>query len=211
MSTRALQPEMESASPQAKSYTWVQVFLRTITRPSATTFEEILKDPQVSSKRACKWIFYCTMVALYPYLYSYLRPISGLLTVYIPLNPIILYLILVPLSGFLSILGLIITASIWNWLANSLGGEGIYLHLIYTVASIQSPMIIILSLVGLIPFANLLFFPMMIYQCVLIVIAMKAVYKFGWVKAILLFFLPYLVIIGASILFFLFIFTLRTG
>jgi hypothetical protein len=48
-------PKWEDTS---EFYTWQQVWVMVITRPSTATFEEILRDPQANADRGYRWVFW---------------------------------------------------------------------------------------------------------------------------------------------------------
>ncbi|MGD0005353.1 MAG: YIP1 family protein [Anaerolineaceae bacterium] len=207
MTTGALQPQLETVSSPGKEFSWPKVFLRAIIRPVKETYQEFLKDPHVSKKRAYAWVFYSMMITkVLVWIFTYVRfpwivsdfngqLVTGLLGLPIGIDS----LLDAPVSGLLAVLTIIIEAAIFNWLARRLGGKGHYSELLYTIAAIQSPIIIITNLISLVDLVvlayigTLISFPFQIYQIVLDIIAIKAVYEFSWRKAILTGVLPSLV------------------
>jgi hypothetical protein len=106
---------------------------------------------------------------------------------------IVIWVLLILVGGLLSILGLMVEAGLFQWIAGRLGGSGSYARLVYALAAFEVPLGVVIGVLGVIPiiggFAQLLVF----YRILLDVIAIKAVNQFGGGKAVLSIFLPVLV------------------
>ncbi|MGI9058718.1 MAG: YIP1 family protein [Ktedonobacteraceae bacterium] len=70
------------------------------------------------------------------------------------------------------------------WIAKAFGGKGIYREQIYTTVLFGVPLVVLSYLLSLIPVAGIwLIYTPHIYSLVLLLLALKAVHRFGKVKA----------------------------
>jgi MFS family permease len=178
-------------SPEYKSLSWSEVWINALTRPAVETYERIVHDPRASSNRAYGWVF---ISALIGYVLSIPiglvmaglfdgSSIAGLNTGVIG-SPII-QLICAPFAAILAVVGLVINAGLTQLIARALGGTGTYSELVYAYAAYTAPLSLITSILFAIPIVNIcLGIPLTIYTIVLAVIAINAINKFGWGKAI---------------------------
>ena len=177
------------SSPQS----WSEVWLRALTQPSVATYEEFVSRPDVSARRAYAWVFVSSLIAsgLAVLGFSLLGGLSALgaeqgLDLTGNLGTLILALICIgPITGLFSIIGLVITVGIKQWVARALGGTGSYLELSYAIAAYLAPLSIITGLLGIVPLLNCLNLPLGIYGFFLNVLAIKSVHRFGWGRAFL--------------------------
>jgi hypothetical protein len=100
-----------------------------------------------------------------------------------------------------------VTTGILFGLARLFGGTGSYAHFAYISAAITAPLYVAMTLLGLLlPMGNfrmlLWIMPFSIYASVLSVIAVKAVHKFSWTRAMLTVVLPGLFVNCADIMIF---------
>jgi hypothetical protein len=185
-------------SPVAyQSYSWSQVFLLALTKPSLDTYTKLIRDPKASTNKAYLWLFIGGLVAY---------AISYLLTIVIG-NPYLsrpfdladtapelafstfIFVCCAPILGILSVLGIALQAAITQFIARLMGGTGSYSQLLYGIASYSIPLSIITVIVSAFaarsPVATLcLSVPLSIFSLVLFVTAINAVNQFGWGKAI---------------------------
>lgn len=181
-------PDEEPLLP-GERLSWGQVWWRVLTRPCVASLESVLRDPQVSAKRAYIWVFSGTVIGN---LLSWCGIILMNWGDVDALNAASEYwggsLLCVPpravLSGLTAILALAIRVGIAQWIARALGGKGKFSQLAYATAAYMAPLPIIFGAVVAIPLLNLLILPMAILSLVLNVMACKAVNRFGWGAAI---------------------------
>jgi hypothetical protein len=198
----------ETNQPMPISLSWEQVWLQAVLHPSPATFENLLKDPAATPGRAYKWMFFATMVIIV---------IAGPLLIFLDLDPqltslikqnntpisilIIVWVVLIPVGGLLSILGLMVEAGLFQWIAGRLGGTGSYARLVYTLAAFEAPLGIVTAVLGIIPYIGGIAQLLVFYRLLLDVIAIKAVNQFGWGKAVWCVVLPGLILLVLAILF----------
>ena len=181
-------PPMQSAASQP----WNEVWISAITKPSVETFEDFIRYPDATANRGYKWIFIVGLVAsILSFLISFaitslfgggssdpysLTSLFG--------GTFFLIICMAPLTAILGVVGLMISAGITHFFASALGGTGTYSKLAYAFAAYYAPLSIVTSLLGAVPYLNLLAIPLGLYGIVLNVIANKAVNQFSWGKAI---------------------------
>jgi hypothetical protein len=141
-------------SEPAPTLTWMDVWISAITEPSAKTYENFLRDPKVSSRRAFGWIFFSSLFGFFiSFLLQILlnRNLFNSLSIN-PNTPFVLEVfgvVLVcaaPLTAGLSVLGLIINAGLTQWIATGLGGKGNFTKLVYAIAAFTAPITLASSL-----------------------------------------------------------------
>jgi Yip1 domain len=206
MSMEPAQPPAEMAPPQQS---FIDVWVKALTKPSVATYEEFVSRPGVSLGRAFSWVFVAAFVG----------SIFGFLGVILSGNlsnlgldqsseflqgvsfPFLLFVCGVPLSAAFSIVGLVIVAGISQLAARLLGGVGTFTQLAYAFAAYLAPMSIVTSVLGLIPFVACLNVLLGLYGLVLNVIAVKAVHRFDWGRAVIasVAFVVVILVIGACV------------
>jgi hypothetical protein len=192
--------------PAGATLSWSQVWISAITRPSVETFERIIGDPRASSTRAYGWIVVSALIAfgismLEQSIFPTQTGFGSQETVFN--SPLLLIVCGAPFVVVFSILGLMIGAGITQLIAGALGGSGTYSRLAYAFAAYLAPLSLLSSLIGSIPFVQCLAFPLGIYGIVLNVIAVKAVNRFDWGRAVassLLILAAILVLVGIVII-----------
>lgn len=152
------------------------VWIRALTQPSVATFEDLVWN--CNTTRAYTWVCVSTLIGYTISVVgseSFVRggmDVSGAL------------ICGAPIRALLSVLGLTINAGITQLVASALGGTGTYSKLAYAFASYMAPLALVTSMLGCVPYCNLLSYPLVIYGIVLNVIAVKAVHEFGWGEAV---------------------------
>lgn len=180
------EPEPSGVSQAAESFSWSEVWLRALTRPSVTTFESLLQDPNATTQRAYIWIAVSALIA---YLVSLVLA-SGFLAVderllaELMASMAICGLCGAIIAPLLSVLALIINAGFAHLCARALGGPGTYGQLAYAFASYQAPLALISGALAAIPCVRYLDIAIALYVIVLNVIAVQAVHRFGWGKSV---------------------------
>lgn len=183
-----------SVSPdEFKSYSWSQVWLHALTRPSVETFERLINDPKASSNRGYGWVFICStigyvIVFLIPWVFGNpieSSPISGLNGPPLHTVSTIWLVCCAPIVGALAVLVIAVQAGLTQLITRMLGGTGSYSRLAYAFATYTAPLTIVTTVTYAIPYLNLCLAPLLaIYTLVLMVIAINAVNQFGWGKSI---------------------------
>ena len=161
---------------------WYDVWLSALFHPSVVTFEDIASGPKATWRRAYTWVF-CSHVAGY----GIGLVLNSIFTGVKLENPIDILLGEDPqgiLNAFGILIGFIVSSIIAYWVARVLGGTASYSELAITFAAIHAPMGFIVDILAQIPIPNYLYsYLAPLYSTVLEVIAVKAVYQFGWGKA----------------------------
>lgn len=166
---------------------WAKVWVKVITRPSVSTFDEILRDPNATSKRAYNWMFISTFLG-----YIIRLLIESIInkdvtsTSVLPLTSLVCVIPLAILLAFVSVLGLTLSARITQLVARVLGGEGDHSEYVYALAAYSVPLTLVTNLLGLVPISivNYLTILIGIYGIVLNVIAIRAICQLSWSRAI---------------------------
>jgi hypothetical protein len=171
--------DVQSVRSLSLSETWIQA----LTQPSVATYQGIVQDPQASSKRAYGWL--ASSAALGFLISSISAALWGSLGSGEAPDNASSILCGLPVAVLLVILGVAIMAGLSNLIARMFGGEGTYSTLLYGIAAYTAPLSLIGSLIGAIPIIGV-FLSLLpgLYGLVLNVIAVKAVHKFEWWKAV---------------------------
>ncbi len=180
-----------SFSQPSRSFSWIQVWTNALTRPSVATFEELVRDPNATPGRAYAWVFIASLIGyvLSVLIQLALAGITGSASrvesevAAVAGGSIIALVCASPVVAALGVLGLMISAGITQLVASAIGGTGTYSKLVYAFAAYSAPLTLITAVLGSIPYANCLAFPLSLYAIVLNVTAVKAVHQFGWGKA----------------------------
>lgn len=184
--------------------------MKAVTKPNEQTFIEISEDQNASARNAYIWIFMMGTLStiiqtILQAIYSALGVVptmpaipgmeeftaQGASTGSSPLISLVIGLCLSPLGGGLAVLFFALFTAIVQWIAKLFGGSGTYDKLVYTFAAISVPvslLTLVLSLFSAIPFVGVCIgifsFGISIYALVLQVMAVKAVNRFDWGKAV---------------------------
>jgi hypothetical protein len=202
------EPLPEPIKPTYETYTWSQVWTKATLQPSVETYESLIRDPNAGVNRGILWVFLVTLVGfllatLVQYFFLSLDiSIFGLgeSTAGI-FGSLWLQLICgAPIAAIIAVVGLIIWAGITHLIAAVLGGQGEFGDLVYGFAAFSAPISLVTMLLGSIPYIGCLITLLGLYTVILTVIAIKAVYGFDWVRAIIsALLIPILVFCFASV------------
>ena len=185
--------DFDAAAAEYKSLSWSEVWISALTKPSVETYDRLVRDPNASANKAYLWVFICALIG---YALSSLislaigalfetSSIPGFETSALFGSSIVALVCCVPIFAILAVVGLIINSGLTQLIARALGGTGTYSELVYANAAYVAPLSLVSSILGAIPFVNLcLGIPLAIYYIVLNVIAINAVNRFGWGKAV---------------------------
>jgi hypothetical protein len=193
METPGLQPPSSYPSYTSPSFPWYQVWWRAISRPNVESYQELLQDPNAGIGKAYLWvvigglisflvaaIFQAAFGGVYSKFFEQFG-IEGFRTG----NFFVTLLCGLPVSIIAVLIVFTINTGILHLIALMLGGRGAFGDLLYAYASFGVPLGLVTSLVASIPFVNCLSVFLGIYGFVLGIIAINAVHKFGWGKAVL--------------------------
>ncbi len=194
-SPQETQPEAEPPHP---SYSFFDVWLTALTSSNEREYQALLLDPRAGQGRAYEWM-------------AYIGLISGLLLPVIVLTSgafnqpefqqavgaVDQTLLLVIMGGagailacIFSVLGLMINGGIQFLIAKALGGGGTYSRTVYSLGAYLAPMTLISMIITAIPFVNCLSIIISIYSIVLNVRALKAAHYMDTSRAVMVVFLP---------------------
>lgn len=172
------------------SYTWQKTWQLILTKPSEERFEEILGDPQVGIKRALIWAFIVSIISSFATIIRLLvygrtprlfmvGSSDGLRIGFNYFNDNVYNV----LTGL--IFGLIIGSAVIHIFAKLFGGQGKFRDLVYARTSYEAPLNMFAIFGSLIPVIGIFIFLFFgFYKFVLEIIAVKTVYRLGWVKTI---------------------------
>jgi hypothetical protein len=186
------------------TYSWSEVWLMVLTRPSTETFNIILSDPQATYQRGFRWVFITGTIAL---IIQQLATYNALVEVYTRFNrkippdtlPIQLSCALF-LGGFLVLISFIMGNGFTQAVARTMGGTGTFDRFFYASAAYGAPLImtnVVVSAFGGVGGTAVIIASLVlsIYQLILTVMALKAVNEFSTGKAVLTIFLPTIIVV----------------
>ncbi len=179
------------------SHSMLEVWRLAITGPNELTYVSLAEDPRAGVGRAAAWTAAAALVTTLiglagQWLYGGIGRALAVLQESAPSADLTAFssaglamaLCLVPLAAASSVLGLIVTAGLLQFIAGAFGGEGTFGKLAFTLAAYSAPMSIISALLTLVPLVGLcLGLPLGIYGLALNLLAIKAVNRFSWGRA----------------------------
>lgn len=185
--------DFDLSPEEYQSYSWSQVFLLALTKPSLDTYTKLIHDPGASANKAYLWLFVGGTLAYAIYFVIDLvigGPFGLVDTAPELAGASILVICCAPVAGILSVIGIAIQAAITQFVSRLMGGIGTYSQLLYGVAAYSVPISIISVIVSVFavvsPFVVFcLSLPLSLYSVVLFITAINAANEFGWGKAIL--------------------------
>ncbi len=157
---------------------WWQAWFTALARPHLLFYESLAQDTSITMNRAYLWL-----------------AIGGLFTGLGDIVARLIYgqaespnpLFLIPfalLYPLLSIVIFVVIIAIANVIAKSLfKGGGVFKELIRPMAAFMAPLMIIMSIVGLIPVVRLANYGLQVYVVGLAILSVKAVHRIGWGEA----------------------------
>lgn len=199
---REYQPKPQETQPAPEpprpSYSFFDVWLTALTSSNEREYQALLLDPRAGQGRAYEWMGYIGLIS------GLFLPItvltSGALdrpefqqavgTVDQTLFLVILGGAGAILSCIFSVLGLMINGGIQFLIAKALGGGGTYSRTVYALGAYLAPMTLISMVISAIPFVNCLSIFISIYALVLNVRALKAAHYMDTSRAVMVIFLP---------------------
>jgi hypothetical protein len=191
MSDQPLQvPPPESRGPLP----WHQVWIKALTQPSENTFTDLLgREPDPSMGKAFGWVALSSLIAgvIAVILSPFTNALSfGMMTgedfIATLVGSAVGLICAIPFVIILAVIGFAIYSAVIQVVGRVLGGQGTYDELTYAFAAYGAPLGVVSAIVSAIPVVNLCLSPFLgIYWLVLNVMAVKAVHRFDWGRAIL--------------------------
>lgn len=189
-----LSDEEEQSKPHITRYSWWQVWLMATVLSNDENYQAILRDPKGVPSRGYIWILITGLISFLLSALSVSRQLSELPQVIygsseLPFDISTLLgsslagmLLLSPVFAGLSVLGVIISAALYQIAARLLGGKGIFPELVYVLCAIFAPLYLVSSLTSLLPYpaSVALGLPISLYVIYLTLKGIKAVNRFGW-------------------------------
>lgn len=189
------------------TYSWFESWKMALTRPNEETFRSLADDPNGSLSRALIWIAVTSAVSYLitttvqilfsgllagPGLFEALEQEAGLL---LPGGLMIagVFICGLPMVALFSAIGILIYSGIVQFTASAFGGEGTLAEMVYALAAFTAPITLLSGLIGWIPIVNCLTIPLVIYNLVLTLLAVKSVNRISWGKTIGIFAILFLV------------------
>lgn len=165
----------DDPSQGARAFSGLESWLMAVTLPTAATYRSLLNDPGASRRRAYVWV----VVASWLPLLLTLRPAGA--TVAAGVGAVALDMATHVAAG---LAGLVLLAAPTHLLCGLLGGNSAYARLEYVFAAWYAPLLLIAGL-PLVRGAGVgAASPLAIYGVLLGVVSVRAVYAFGWGKAL---------------------------
>ncbi len=183
------------------TYTWFESWKMALTRPNEETFRSLADDPNGSLGRALIWIAITSAVSFLitttvqllfssllagPGLFEALEQEVGLL---LPGGLMIagVFVCGLPMVALFSAIGILIYSGIVQFTASAFGGEGTFAEMTYALAAFTAPITLLSAVIGWIPLVNCLTIPLVIYNLMLTLLAVKSVNRISWGKTIAIF------------------------
>lgn len=168
-------------SESSESLSWFRIWVKALVKPSATTFQSLIRDPRAGRRRAYTWIILSAFLGYIIWLIegTTSRVIGGSFVDHL------LYTLYAPAFALLAVIVITIFVGVAQFIARRMGGSGSFSELIYLTAAYFAPLLLItcaLSIGGFI--FHLAFFFLLPALVIFSVIGIKAVNQFGWVQAI---------------------------
>lgn len=187
------------ASPAGKHFAWYQVWLSVLILPNENILRMMLDDPEARPGRGYLWVFTAGTISFLLSLVVFslrfdqvLQQMAASSQSVIPsqlgdVQTVIGYFLIgmmvaSPLAGGMCVLGTIIVAAIYQFVAQFVDGKGSFGEMVYLMCAIAAPMYLVSALISALPqvFSGVLGFIVSLYSFYLTLAALKAVNRFGW-------------------------------
>jgi hypothetical protein len=202
-----------------KSYAFYDVWMTVLASFDIESYKSVLNDPEAGAGRGFEWVAYAGIISgllASPTLindprFAELMSIPAFYQLFGNMSDgalmVVMSLILALLTPIFSVLGLAISAGIQNVIALFFGGSGYYGRTVYAIAAYLAPMTILLSLIGLIPFAGQCLTSLLaLYNFVLNMRALQASHSISAWQALGVMFTPTIIFIILGCLLFFIVF-----
>jgi hypothetical protein len=169
--------------------------------PQTSAYVEILRDPNASRGRAYAWMaiagaatygFSMVIQILFGFLAFQWPGAAGTNPAHLTLGlevSVGIILAGLPVSAAAAVITLVILASLYRFIASTLGGSGTYPMMVYAMASYLAPLSITSGIIAAIPYVNVLLIPLLLYAAALTLTAVRTVNRLNWWKASLVVFI----------------------
>lgn len=191
------------AKPPAPQISILQIWYLALARPSEEAYQTIYREPSASISKSLLWVAVGSLIAgtlaFLAQSGAWARALSQLGDQSqfgdLALGSAVALLCLVPFIVVFAIVGLLIYTGILHFIAGALGGDGRFEDLLYMLATIAAPMSVVNGALGVIPvIGGCLALPLAAYNFYLNGLAIKAVHRFSWGRAIVTLLIPVLVV-----------------
>ncbi|MCG2785253.1 MAG: YIP1 family protein [Anaerolineae bacterium] len=186
------------SKPPSPSYSFFDVWLTALTNGNEREYQALLLDPHATQGRAYEWMGYIGLIS------GLLLPIAALTSGVLNqpefqqiLGTVDQTMFLVILGGagailscISAVLGLMINGGVQFLIAKALGGGGTYTRTVYALGAYLAPLTLISTVISAIPLVNCLSILIGIYSIVLNVRALKAAHYMDTSRALMVVFLP---------------------
>lgn len=189
----AQKPSRQAPESASVSYPWYQVWLMAVFSPSESTYQKLVADPKARPGRGYLWVYLTGLISLVANLLILTLvppPAFSTFQDQLPLpvdlqaiggKVLIGMLAASPLLALFSILGVMLTAAIYQLIARLMIGEGTFRELVYLLCAITAPLSLISIIFSLpIPYLSLFGAVVSLYGLLLTLLAVKAINRFGW-------------------------------
>jgi hypothetical protein len=186
------------SKPPSPSYSFFDVWLTALTNGNEREYQALLLDPHATQGRAYEWMGYIGLLS------GLLLPVAVLTNGVLnqpefqqilgTVDPTMFLVILGGVGAILScisaVLGLMINGGVQFLIAKALGGSGTYTRTVYALGAYLAPITLISMIISVIPLVNCLSIVISIYSIVLNVRALKAAHYMDTTRALMVVFLP---------------------
>ncbi len=155
------------------------MWLTALTRPSVATYERLIRQPHAPARSAYTSVFISSLIggsisSLVPFVsqLAQQQPVDTGLLLAIPVTSMVTMLVWVTFVGCT------------QGIARLLRGEGTHTQAAYACALFSAPLTIVVSMLALIPRSGFLLLCLYVYWCVLYVVAVQAVNRMSWIRAV---------------------------
>ncbi len=181
-------------APAVQRFAWYQVWLSVLILPTENTFRLMLDDPDARPKRGYGWVFVASLVGYFLSIvmislrFESLIKQMGLSTLGLNEGQAVMGYTLIgmmcaaPIVAGLSVLGVIVAAAIYQFVAQFVDGKGTFEEMVYALAAVSSPLYLVSALIIILPMpvANVAGLVLSLYGMYLTLVALKAVNRFSW-------------------------------
>lgn len=186
------------SKPPSPSFRFFDVWLTALTSGKEREYQALLLDPHATQGRAYEWMAYIGLLS------GLLLPVAVLTNGVLnqpefqqilgTVDPTMFLVILGGAGAILScisaVLGLMINGGVQFLIAKALGGGGTYTRTVYALGAYLAPITLISMIISVIPLVNCLSIVISIYSIVLNVRALKAAHYMDTTRALMVVFLP---------------------
>ncbi len=175
-------PDLNGSMPRRSLSTfppWTSMWLTALTRPSVATYEGLIREPHASAGSAYTWVFISTLIG------GSIISLVPLVSQWAQQQPVDITLLLaIPVTSIVTVLVWGMFVGCTQGIARLLRGGGTYTKAAYASSLFSAPLTIAVSVLSLIPHTGWLLVCLYIYWCFLYIVAVQAVNRISWIKAV---------------------------